>query len=364
MGSAVEPGEEGKEKPSDPHKEHQKALEQMKNLGNTGSFPRPNLKLVGREEGEPNLANYMAIPLEAIPCGVPLPYSLFVRIAGKFVKFRQRGDILSSDRVQGLARGRVDSIHIQKTEWNHFIHSMEALIFASEQQVSKLTTKEQGTHVRNVLVAYSRELERKRTMERPELARFRKLSDRLTTLVAKDPSLTKALIRRYQDPNLYFINHGINVAIYSIAIGVKRGLPLPSLRLLALSGLLHNIGNILVPPELLYKRGGLTPQEKMLVDAHTIHGAKLLSKLGAPKEVIQVARQHHDRADGKNRSDPVPLHMFSKIVSIADVFNALTSPRPHQVVALKAEQAVVKMREMEGKFDTSVLNTVAPQKKK
>jgi HD-GYP domain-containing protein (c-di-GMP phosphodiesterase class II) len=325
-----------------------------------------HLRLVSAES-EQDIARYISIPVELLPLDIPLPYGVYVRIGQKFVKFRNSGDLLTTERAQALVRGRVDCVFIGRNEWDQMLQSMEHFLGEAERS-AQLTLQQHGENVRSLLIGYQRDMEVHKNLERNLLDRFRTLADRLSQLVLDHPEVANQLIRRYQDTNLYFVNHTINVAIYSVSIGKKRQLPKSTLRLLALAALMHNVGNIFVPRDLLYKGGELTVREKLLVDAHVIHGAKLLTRLSAPPEVIYTAQQHHDRIDGKNRPGGTtgPLHLFARIVSIADVFDALTSPRPHQPVGLTPMQALERMRGMEGKFDPAILNAVgdsAPPKK-
>lgn len=317
-----------------------------------------HLRLV-TPESDQDLARYVSIPLELLPLDVPLPYAVHVRIGQKFVKFRDVGDLLTTERAHALVKGRVDSVFIARNEWDAMLQSMESFL-AEAERTAQLTLQQKGENTRSLIVAYQRDIEVRKTMERRLLDRFRTLGDRLAQLVIDYPEVANQLIRRYQDTHLYNVNHTVNVAIYAVAIGKKRGLPKSTLRLLGLAALVHNVGNIFVPRDLINKVGEVSMREKLLIDAHVIHGAKLLQRLQAPPEVVYTAQQHHDRIDGRNRPGGTagPLHLFARIVSIADVFDALTSPRPHQPVGMTPMQALERMRKMDGKFDPAILAAV------
>jgi putative nucleotidyltransferase with HDIG domain len=317
-----------------------------------------HLRLVATELDQ-DLSQYISIPIELLPMEVPLPYSVYVRIGAKLVKFRSLGNTLTHERASGLVKGRVDSVFITRIEWDSMLKAMEGYLAEAEKS-TQMTIQQHGENVRSLLIAYQRDMEIRKTMEKALYDRFKMLAERLAQLVMAHPGVANTLIRRYQDHGLYSINHTINVAIYSISIAQKRAVPKSSLRLLSLAALTHNIGNIFIPKEILTKTSELTVREKLVIDSHVQLGAKLLTRLGAPQEVILTAQQHHDRMDGKSRPSGTtgPIHQFARIVAIADVFDAMTSPRPHQPIPLTPLKALERMRGMEGKFDPAILNAV------
>ncbi len=303
-------------------------------------------------------ATFLSIPVETIPTDSPLPCSLYVRISEKFVLFRRKGDTITQVRASSLAGPSNGVIFVKLDDWHQLLHSLEALLIAAQKTVSTQNPLEQGLQIRNLLLAYTREIERSKVFSSDNLSKIALLSAQFAALIYQTPDLSKQLLKRYQDPALYYINHAVNVAVYSIAIAVKQGLPLNSGQSLALASLVHNIGNIMIPAELLYKSTELTVQEKNTVDTHILHGATLLQSLKAPTEAVLTAMQHHDRFDGtgnSGRKGGNDIHLFARICSISDVFDAMTSNRPHQQNALTPKQAVQRMIEMKGKFDPGII---------
>jgi HD-GYP domain-containing protein (c-di-GMP phosphodiesterase class II) len=326
--------------------------------GENETAPTPLSSLIGlNTKNQP----YLSIPLEMIPTDTPLACSLYVRISEQFILFRKAGDTLTQSRAQALLAPSNGILFISLEEWNKLLHSLEALLIASQQTTQVSSPKELGLRIRNLLIAYAREIERSKVFSQDTLARMGALSAQLAGLLYQQPDLSKQLLKRYQDPALYYINHAVNVTIYSISIAIKQNLPLAALHSLAFSSLVHNIGNIMIPAELLYKPGELTVEEKNTVDTHILHGASLLQELYAPKEVVLTAMQHHDRYDGQGqegRKGGNEIHLFARICSIADVYDALTSQRPHQRRPFTAQEAIQRMVEMKGKFDPTILSMI------
>lgn len=130
-------------------------------------------------------------------------------------------------------------------------------------------------------------------------------------------------------PHTYL--HSINVANYSISLGERLGLDEESLEKLKLVGLLHDIGKLNIPVNVLRKPGKLTEEEFEVIKNHPVYSVELLKRAGfIDEEVLKSIKAHHERIDGTGyprslKGNKIPF--FAKIVSIADSFEAMTSNR-------------------------------------
>lgn len=154
--------------------------------------------------------------------------------------------------------------------------------------------------------------------------------------------------------------HCLNVAILSNLIGKvsNKKMPEEDLELLTLSGLLHDIGKIMIPDNILQKPDRLTIPEYNLVKTHVLQGHNILKDRKLDKRVIDAVLRHHERMDGSGypggyRGDQVGD--FSKILAIADTFDAMTSKRPYRDAICPF--TVIAMFEREGitKYDLEYL---------
>ena len=126
--------------------------------------------------------------------------------------------------------------------------------------------------------------------------------------------------------------HCINVAVYSTAIGVKINLSYNMLRLLAQAGIFHDIGKTLICKEVLNKNTNLTDSEFSLVKNHANYGANICKSFGLPSVIISGVYEHHERYDGSGYPqglDGEAISVFGRILAVADVYDALVSPRPY-----------------------------------
>ena len=124
--------------------------------------------------------------------------------------------------------------------------------------------------------------------------------------------------------------HSINVALISRVIGKWMGLSPEECDTLTICGLLHDIGKVMIPIEIITKPSRLSPTEYALIQTHTIHGYNLLEKIELDERIKLAALQHHERCDGKGYPNKLrynEINQFSRIVAIADVYDAMTSNR-------------------------------------
>jgi len=129
----------------------------------------------------------------------------------------------------------------------------------------------------------------------------------------------------------YTFLHSVNVCVLSIITGAKLKLCYDELKELGVGALLHDIGKVMIPPQILQKKSALTDEEYEIIKQHSIMGYNILKTMPQISEVsAMVALCHHERYDGKGYISGLvkdEIHIFSRIVAIADIFDALTSDR-------------------------------------
>jgi len=155
-----------------------------------------------------------------------------------------------------------------------------------------------------------------------------------------------------RDYDEYTFTHSVNVCIFSVALGRKLGFTKLQLYDLGIAALFHDVGKSRVPLEVLNKQGGLTDEEWRIMTAHPWLGVLTLFGLRGYGEIpyrgMVVAYEHHMKTDltGYPKSiRPRQLSIFSKIVAVADGFDAATSRRAYQTTPIQPDQVLKEMWE-------------------
>lgn len=129
----------------------------------------------------------------------------------------------------------------------------------------------------------------------------------------------------------YTFSHSVNVCILSIITGIKLKLSYIELQELGVGAILHDIGKVMIPSEILLKKSTLTDDEYETIKQHSIMGYNILKRIPYISEAsASVALNHHERFDGKGYPNGLrkeEIHIYSRIVAIADIYDALSSDR-------------------------------------
>jgi len=153
-------------------------------------------------------------------------------------------------------------------------------------------------------------------------------------------------------------DHLRRVQTYAVQIGKDLGLSAQELDAVRAAALLHDIGKLAVPEQILSKPGRLTPEEFEKMKIHPIVGAEILSRVQFPYPVVPIVRSHHEKWDGKGypdglRGEEIPVG--ARILSVVDCFDALTAERPYRR-ALPIEEVINHLRLESGKsYDPRVV---------
>ncbi len=169
-----------------------------------------------------------------------------------------------------------------------------------------------------------------------------------------------ATIKNYDE---YTFNHSVNVAIYAISLGQRIGLPKNHLSHLGMAGLFHDIGKTQIPLEIINKTGKLTPDEWAVIRAHPVAGAETVIRMKEWGELstrmVGAAFEHHlkyDLSGYPKLTRKKKIGLFSRIITIADFFDALVRPRVYNRFPYVSEKILGFMLERSGKdFDPTLV---------
>lgn len=168
---------------------------------------------------------------------------------------------------------------------------------------------------------------------KPNISEVKAATNVLFDEVAKTNNVLQQL-RTLRETDRYTLQHSVAVSIISMKIGQLLSMNDESLRRLTLAGMLHDIGKSRVPINILNKPGPLSVAEREEMNKHPQYGYQVLRAIDFEDHAVELAvLQHHERLDGHGYPMHFPsekLHDFSKIVAVADIFDAMTSDRVYR----------------------------------
>jgi putative nucleotidyltransferase with HDIG domain len=168
-------------------------------------------------------------------------------------------------------------------------------------------------------------------------------------------ALADALERR--DPYTY--QHSIRVAAYAESLARRLGLPAEHVELIVSAARVHDLGKISIDNRILFKEGRLTEEERRQVNKHSAAGAELAGQFSMYASGAEMIRHHHERWDGAGYPDGLAgqrIPFGSRIIAVADVYDAMTSDRPYRD-ALPREVALNELTRGRGsQFDPVVVD--------
>ena len=171
-------------------------------------------------------------------------------------------------------------------------------------------------------------------------------------------SFATALVATLDARDQYTAGHSAAVAVYARDIAAKLDLSEEHQQLAHLCGLVHDVGKVGLPAGLLEKPGALTLEERRRMEEHSVIGERILGKVDDYGEIARIVRHHHERMDGNGYPDRLcgdEIPIISRIIAVADAYNAMTSGRPYRD-AMPSRVARFRLAQATGtQFDTTVV---------
>jgi putative nucleotidyltransferase with HDIG domain len=183
--------------------------------------------------------------------------------------------------------------------------------------------------------------------------RFVEMRDMFTQTIG---ALAEAVDKR--DP--FTAKHSLRVKEIAVDIGRVMRVSDDDLEALEWGGLLHDVGKIGVPDNVLNKQERLNKEERMIMNAHPVLGAEIIAQVTKLAPELPIIRHHHEWYNGSGYPDRLigdEIPKLARILHVADAFEAMTAQRPYRMTPLTAEQALTELRKFAGiQFDPQVVD--------
>jgi HD-GYP domain-containing protein (c-di-GMP phosphodiesterase class II) len=184
-----------------------------------------------------------------------------------------------------------------------------------------------------------------------DVAPMRLIAERLLRVLASDRDILLNLSGVKSEGDDYIYNHMLNCCILAQTIAVAAGYNKEQVITIGIGALLHDTGMLLVSKDIRNKKAKLSPDEFTEIQKHPVLGVHVVDKIRhIPEQVMFMLYQSHERENGSGypRKSGGPLiHRYAKIIQIADVFEALTSPRQHRsaFTPFESMETLIRMTE-------------------
>ncbi len=192
-----------------------------------------------------------------------------------------------------------------------------------------------------------------------QLDQVTSLVDEIGQSISRNPEAFLSLARLKTKDNYTYL-HSVAVCALMIALGKQMGLDEELLQELGMAGLLHDVGKMMIPEEVLNKPGRLTDDEFTVIKNHPQRGWDILKgSAGVNEMALDVCLHHHEKMDGSGYPEKLSgeaISLFARMGAVCDVYDAITSVRCYKSGWEPAE-AIRKMAEwQDGHFDTTVFH--------
>lgn len=300
---------------------------------------------------------YRAIPTSSLLENSLPPFDIYVKYKNEYVLFVKKNHHIDAKMIEKIESNGIEILYIDRAfEESYKKYANEQIddIESSEEKILK-SSKILYNSAKSVMNRlFESSLSRESIEEAKDVAKS--LLKQITS--DRRAFLTLMKVSSY---DYYTYTHSINVCIYSLGLANSLKLSTDDLKNLAQGALLHDIGKSRIDSKIINKDGKLTEEEFGIIKSHPNLGRELMVEKGeCDMVVLDIISQHHEKLDGSgypNSLDRSKLRYLSQIVTIADIFDALTTKRSYKE-AMSSFAAFSMMRsKMKNEVDMDLLNS-------
>ena len=192
-----------------------------------------------------------------------------------------------------------------------------------------------------------------------KIERSSKLVNDTINMILNDKSTIRAMLG-VTSYDYYTYTHCVNVFIYAVGFAAYLDLKQKDIHTIGMAAILHDLGKKDIPNEIVNKNGKLTDDEFEIMKNHPSLGVKILKSLGETNKLLfDLIEQHHEKLDGSGypyglKSDEI--HLFSQILSISDIFDALTTKRSYKDALNSYRALTIMSSQMSNELNSKLFN--------
>lgn len=316
---------------------------------------------LNREPVEYGAEVYLPVNLEAVRVDTVPDFNLFFRPGHDkpFVLYCEKNSRFTSDARRRLASHRIDQLYVKKAdsaEYHRYLAENIQDILADKH----LSLREKSSILYDSAQAVV-EVVLAEPSSRENVRRGKNIVGHTVEFMTDEDFKLEHLLRTISC-DVYLYTHSVNVVAYSVALAMRAGHhDKPILREIANGALMHDVGKSKVDPAILNKTSDLSSEEWEEIQQVPRHGHDMMRTADCLGEIaLDIVLHHQEKLDGSGYPDALKgdqISEYVRIVTIADVFDALTSDRFHQSPRSTFEALQVMQREMRSQLDPELFKT-------
>jgi len=224
--------------------------------------------------------------------------------------------------------------------------SIEREKYLRDAKLERREIKEESNKAMSRAILFMGEVMRAIEHQRPiQLPKAHRLTQQLADIIRMDESIIVGLAS-IKDYDEYTFSHSVNVSVLSMLIADRMGLSKNDTAQIGVAALFHDVGKTHVPQSILNKPGTLTGDEWKMMERHTMLGAIELARVRSLRAIVDpifVSLQHHLGYSGggyPHKPGQWELHPYVHIIAVADVYDAMTTPRVYRERTLTPDRAL------------------------
>lgn len=290
------------------------------------------------------------IPISQLKGGMKLAHDVLV-FERSNVRLLSKGSVLSQSVIDRLHRFDVSGVYVKD--------EITGDIMPSEPVVNKKIKTQSLNNLEWTFRNSTETSDRAARQNQKYIKHIDNTVNELSKLVteSKEKSVNISDLKAYDE---YTYHHSLSVTVISLAIAMQLGLSAEESHKLGFAAMMHDIGKMRIPIEVLNKPFRLTDEEFEIIKNHSRYGEEYLleNEVIDPDITIPVAN-HHEKLDGTGYPDNLhehDIHFFAKIISVADVYDALTSRRPYRNPEIPSQVAEYIMGNCGSSFDMDIVH--------
>lgn len=288
-------------------------------------------------------------------------FKVYIKQAGRFVLYAGQGELFTPRHRKKLHDSGVSEVYIlgkERQNYQDYVERHLPRILADEE----VPVRERSRVLHSAATGIVQDVFDNKLptgMTKREYSRILSFVDKAVQFLSKDEALKQIAALASHDYSVY--SHSVQVFVYATAILQAMRAEEELVVATGVGALLHDLGKMAVDKAILHKPGPLTQEERRVVETHPVKGVAYCMGMPLPSETTACILLHHERINGAGypggiMGEGIPLHV--RVLSAADVYDAMTTKRPYAEAFSPFEALRVMRDDMPGAFDVEVFKTL------